>query len=215
MTGKPSRGGSRNPHAPEPAATDELEITVKPLTRARFDDLVTLFEQGGDPRWCWCMYYRKRGMNWSNSSRADNRRDLQSIAGSRPAPGLVAYARGAAVGWVSLAPRERYERLVANRFLRPIDDKPVWSVVCFVVSRTARRRGVATKLLEAAIDYARQHGAAMLEAYPISAERGKVAAAAAFRGVESMFKKAGFRVAEVRRWNETAPPQPIMRLALR
>ena len=62
------------------------EITVKPLTKARFDDLAALFMQGGDPKWCWCMYYRKRGADWASDPR-DNREALRTLAGRRQAPG--------------------------------------------------------------------------------------------------------------------------------
>ena len=77
----------------------------------------------------------------------------------------------AVVGWVSVGPRGDYERLAHSRVLAPVDDKPVWSIVCFVVGRQARGQGVATALLDAAIDYARDHGATTLEAYPIELDR--------------------------------------------
>jgi hypothetical protein len=119
------------------------------VTPDRFPNLAALFEEGGDPRWCWCMYFRVRGRTWSNSSPERNRADLRELAvdGERDgsiAPGLVAYREGAAVGWVSLAPREDYERLAFSTMLRPIDDRPVWSIVCFVVGRHHRRQGVAS-----------------------------------------------------------------------
>ena len=129
------------------------------------------------------------------------------------APGLVAYREGSAVGWVSLAPREDYERLAFSTMLRLIDDRPVWSIVCFVVGRHHRRKGVAA-LLEAAIDYAREHGAKMLEGYPLHESRGKVASSAAYVGTQAMFERAGFTVAELRSWDASSPPRPIMRLEL-
>jgi GNAT superfamily N-acetyltransferase len=42
----------------------------------------------------------------------------------------------------------------------------VWSVVCFYVDARARRKRVATALLEAAVDHAIRHGATIVEAYP-------------------------------------------------
>jgi hypothetical protein len=45
------------------AASDDLRI--HPLTPDRFADLATLFEQGGDPKWCWCMSFRVRGRDWT------------------------------------------------------------------------------------------------------------------------------------------------------
>jgi GNAT superfamily N-acetyltransferase len=198
-----------------PPATD---LAVLPLTPDRFADLGELFATG-DPRWCWCMYFRARGRSWADSSAASNRADLESLTtradeAGGVAPGLVAYRDGAAIGWVSLGPREDYERLAFSKMLRPVDDRPVWSIVCFVVAGRQRGQGVATALLDAAIAYAREHGASTLEAYPIHASRGRISSASAYTGTQGMFERAGFEMVELRRWNEQSPPRPIMRLEL-
>lgn len=185
-----------------------------PLTEERFADLAALFEEGGDPKWCWCMFFHTRGMSWSNSTAAGNRAGLEELARHDPSPGLVCYRGQRVVGWVSLAPREAYDRLTTAKLLAPVDDRPVWSIVCFVVSRKARRAGIGHALLAAAIEYARSRGATTLEGYPLAAVRGRVPAASAFHGTQSMFEKAGFEVVETRRWNASSPPRPIMRLEL-
>jgi GNAT superfamily N-acetyltransferase len=190
------------------------EITVAPLTPQRFADLSQLFNEGGDPKWCWCMYFRKRGISWSNSSARENRAGLEALAEGQAKPGLVAYRDGVAVGWVSLGPRETYDRLGSSKVLAPLDDKPVWSIVCFVVSKSARGAGVASALIKAAVGYAREQGATTLEGYPVAADRGRVPAADAFHGTQSMFEKAGFVLAEKRQYSKTSPIRPIMRLDL-
>lgn len=189
-----------------------VDLDIQPLTAERFADLATLFEEGGDPKWCWCMYFRRRGLNWSNSTAAQNRAGLEELADAQPAPGLVGYRAGRAIGWVSVGPRESYERLNSAKLLAPVDERPVWSIVCFVVSRRARGTGVGSRLLGAAVAYAVAHGATTVEAYPVAADRGRVAPASAYQGLQSMFEKAGFKVVEVRRWNERSPARPIMRL---
>ena len=189
------------------------EITVKPLTKPRFEDLAAVFMQGGDPKWCWCMYYRKRGADWASDAR-ENREALRKLAGRRQAPGLVAYRDGQAVGWVSLAPREEYERLETSKVLARIDDAPVWSIVCFVVAAKSRGQGIARALLQGAVEYARKKGATILEAYPVSDQRGRIPAADAFHGTQSMFEKEGFELIEVRQWNKASPLRPMMRLSL-
>jgi GNAT superfamily N-acetyltransferase len=160
------------------------------------------------------MWFRKPNATWSNATPQENRADLEQLAAGALAPGLVAYRDDRAVGWVSLAPREDYARLTKAKVLAPIDDKPVWSIVCFVVSKSARGTGVAAALLDAAVTFAREHGATTLEAYPVAAERGHVPPADAFHGTQQMFERAGFFVAEARRWNATTPPRPIMRREL-
>ena len=193
-------------------------LEILPLTSERFTDLGQLFASG-DPRWCWCQYFRVRGRSWANASAESNRADLQRLTATAEdtggvAPGLVAYRDGAAIGWVSLGPREDYERLAYSTLLRPVDERPVWSIVCFVVAGRQRGKGVAAALLDAAIAYARDRGAETLEAYPIHEGRGRVSSDAAYAGTQGMFERAGFTVADVRQWNATSPPRPIMRLEL-
>jgi GNAT superfamily N-acetyltransferase len=194
------------------------DLEIQPLTAARFGDLVALFEEGGDPRWCWCTYFRFRGRSWPNSTAAGNRAALLSLADrdqpEHPAPGLVAYRDERVVGWVSLGPREDYERLTYSKVLTPLDDTPVWSIVCFVVSRRSRGQGVAAALLEGAIEYARENGATLLEAYPVDTGDGRVPAADAYHGTLAMFERAGFSVVARRQWNASTPVRPIVRLAL-
>jgi len=193
-----------------------VTLDIQPLTAKRIPDLATLFDQGGDPKWCWCSYFRVRGRDWTNATPAENRELLSAAARRRHhAPGLVAYDEGTVVGWVSLGPREDYERLAYSKVLAPIDDVPVWSIVCFVVGRKSRGRGVAGELLVAAIDYAREHGAKMLEAYPVEVSPGKrIPAASAYQGTLRMFERARFKVMERRRANAASPVRPIVRLEL-
>ncbi len=189
-------------------------LTIVPLTEDRFDDLRELFATG-DPRWCWCMYFRARGQSWANASSRDNRASLRRLAaGDGEAPGLVAYQDTTVVGWVSLGPREDYERLAFSTLLRPVDDRPVWSIVCFVVGRHHRRRGVAHALLTAAIDHARARGAKTLESYPLHESRGRISSSDAYVGTQRMFERAGFEVVELRQWKAQTAPRPIMRLEL-
>jgi GNAT superfamily N-acetyltransferase len=197
------------------------ELAIVPLTPARLPDLATLFGQGGDPSDCWCAFYRARG-SWPAKREdriARNRAVLESAVGTLQAedraPGLVAYQDGEAVGWVSLGPRPDYERLQHSTVLRPLDDKPVWSIVCFVVGRQSRGRGIANALLDAAIAYAREHGATLLEAYPRDTHGQRIHAGDAYRGTLSMFERAGFEVAARRQFNAASPVRPIVRRRVR
>ena len=190
------------------------DLEIVPLTPERLDDLASLFDQGGDPKWCWCAYFRIRGRSWSNSTAAANRAVLTELAERPPAPGLIAYRDGDAVGWTSLGPREDYERLAHSTVLAPLDDRPVWSNVCFVVGRRERGRGVAVDLLRAAIDHARANGATTLEAYPVDTGGTRMSSANVYRGTLSMFERAGFSVVARRQAQPGSAPRPIVRLEL-
>ncbi|MDQ2934005.1 MAG: GNAT family N-acetyltransferase [Chloroflexota bacterium] len=195
------------------------ELKIHPLTPRRMADLAKLFGQGGDPKWCWCAFNRVRGMTWANSTLESNRQVLadavRTTAREHRAPGLVAYRGSEAVGWVSLGPREDYDRIQHSVVLAPLDDKPVWSIICFVVGKSARGQGVARALLDAAIAYARQHGATLLEAYPAETDGKRIPSASAYRGTVSMFERAGFEVVARRQFNKTTPVRPIVRRRVR
>ena len=199
--------------------TTNGDLQIVPLTRDRMPDLAGLFEQGGDPRWCWCAYYRVRGIDFSKGGRARHRSVLETATADHAvegrAPGLVAYAGDEAVGWISIGPRDDYERLAHSRILAPLDQTPVWSIVCFVVGRRSRGRGVARALLAAGIAYARDHGATMLEAYPVEIPEGeRIPSANVYRGSLSMFEGAGFEVVARRAAPGSDDPRPIVRLPL-
>lgn len=191
------------------------DLEILPLTAARVPDLARLFGQGGDPKWCWCSYFRLRSLDFQGATPASNRRVLERAVRTTAAdgrhPGLVAYRDGAAVGWVSVGPRDDYERLRHSKVLAPVDERPVWSIVCFVVARAVRGQGIARALLDAASAYAAEHGATLLEAYPVDTDGDRIASASVYKGTLSMFERAGFEVVERRRANRASPVRPIVR----
>jgi GNAT superfamily N-acetyltransferase len=124
-------------------------------------------------------------------------------------PGLVGYVDGAPAGWISLGPGENYLRLRRSRVMKPVDAKPVWSIVCTYVARPYRGQGIQHRLLTAAIDDARDEGAKTLEAYPVDKpERSHDDFM--FFGSRSLYERAGFREV-VRR----SPTRVVMRRAPR
>jgi GNAT superfamily N-acetyltransferase len=187
-------------------ATDIVDIV--PITPDRWDDVAALFGEGGDPKSCWCMYWRLRGKDWAQGTPRSSRDRLHALVDEDrdPAPGLLAYRDGRPVGWVSVAPREDYDRLTNSRVRPRIDDVPVWSVVCFVVSKGERGQGLTSKLLDAATAYAIDHGAPGLEAYPVDPGDARVPAALGYTGLLSTFKAAGFKVV-----HEIHSPQATVR----
>lgn len=112
-----------------------------------------------------------------------------------PPPGLVAMRDGVAVGWVGLGPRQGFPRHARSRTIPQLPGDGVWVINCFVVARAARGTGVGGALLEAAIAYAGEHGAKLLEGYPVETGGDRISSAAAFMGTVAMFDRAGFEVA--------------------
>lgn len=188
-----------------------MTVQVKPLSGETWDALAELFREGGDPRWCWCQYWRLRSKDFSAAKVPQLRERLHGQASSGEAPGLVAFDGDRAVGWVSLGPRTDFERIERSRVIPKVDDRPVWSITCFAVSESARGRGVARTLLDAAIVHARERGAEALEAYPVAIDAGEpIHPESAFTGTLPMFQRAGFRVVADRASDPSSRQQRVV-----
>ena len=181
------------------------DLQFHPLTPDHWRDFETLFGPGGAYGGCWCMWPRLRRKEFDRNGGEQNKEAMKEAVDSGEEPGLLAYSGREPVGWVALAPRERYAHLGHSRTLKRVDDQPVWSIACFVVDKRARGQGMMAKLLSAAVDYAARRGATIVEAYPAEPQ-GKLSGYAGYTGILSTFRKAGF--VEVARRSER---QPIMR----
>jgi GNAT superfamily N-acetyltransferase len=174
--------------------TPSTGFTARPLTPDSWADLEALFALPGGSivRGCWCMYYRRSGqVSVSAAAGESNKQQLCTLVSDGVVPGLVGYLDGAPVGWISLGPRTSYDKLRRSRIMKPVDDLPVWSVVCTYVAKSHRGRGLQHALLEAGIDYAREQGVATLEAYPVDKpERSHDDFM--FFGSRSLYEAAGF-----------------------
>jgi GNAT superfamily N-acetyltransferase len=181
-------------------------LKIRPLTPDRWRDLEALFGERGACGGCWCMWWKLTRSQFGRQQGPGNRRAFRRLVTSGETPGLLAYHRGTPVGWCAVAPREAYPALERSRVLGRIDAQAVWSVVCFFVARSFRRRGVTVALLRAAVAYAKRRGAEVVEGYPVAPRSGKMPDAFAFTGLVPAFRKAGFF--EVAR---RSPTRPIMR----
>jgi GNAT superfamily N-acetyltransferase len=186
---------------------DNSVLNFHPLTPERWANFEALFGPHGAYCGCWCMWFRLRQAEFEAGQGEGNRQAMMAIVEAGQPTGILAYVENQAVGWCALAPRQDYSRLARSRNLAPVDDKPVWSIVCFYVKKGYRRQGVTVALLKEAIEYIRRQGATILEGYPV--DKDSTPDPYAYHGLLSAFRKTGF-VEVMRR----APNRPIMRYSL-
>lgn len=151
------------------------------------------------------MAWRLAKKEFDNNKGTPNRDALRLLAGSGAPVGILAFDGSEAVGWCAVAPREVYVRLEKSRVLRPIDQRPVWSVSCLFVSKPYRRKGLSADLLRAAADYAASLGAKIVEGYPVASTK-RLPDPFVWTGTPSAFERAGFRECARR-----SQGRPIMR----
>lgn len=177
-------------------------MNVRPLAPDIWPALDDLFSVESAVGRCWCMYWRI-GAEYRKRPPEQNRRDFLRVVQEGPPPGLVAFEGETAVGWCQLTPRSDLPRLERSKVLKPVDDLPVWAISCFYIRKGYRRQGVSTALIEAALDRAREAGAAAVEAYPLDAA---LTPSSSHTGYASTFERLGF--VEVARHVDS---RPIMR----
>ena len=185
--------------------TDLGTMTSRPLTPERFPDMVEVFGERGVARNCFCMYWRTPKGGFED--KRDNRDRFADVARDERPPGLIGYVGDNPVGWVQVGPRHEFPALDRSRLLRPVDDVKTWSINCFVVRAGLRKRGVGAGLLAGAIQFAKDQGAAVIEAYPVDGHRSS--SVDYFTGTLSMFDEHGF--VELIRRNDS---RPIVRLTV-
>ena len=182
---------------------DVSDLKFYPLISERWADFEKLFGEHGACGGCWCMWWRLKRSEFERQKGEGNRRAMKRIVDSGEIPGILAYAKDQPMAWCSVAPKEAYPTLERSRTLKRVDDKPVWSIVCFFVAKPFRGKGVAGKLLSAAIGYVEKQGGKIVEGYPVEPKKGRIPDAFAYTGLASAFRKAGF--VEVVRRSETRP----------
>jgi GNAT superfamily N-acetyltransferase len=181
----------------------------RPLTPEIWLDLVLLFTERGPQNGCWCMFWRQTRAEYRQQFGELNKQAFKQIVEAGRTPGILAYRDGKPAGWCAIAPREEFTSLERSRTLKRLDDQPVWSIVCFFVTKAERRKNLTSQLIRAAIEYARAHGAIIVEAYPIRAEIGGNLTYEGYMGLESTFARLGFQVVAQR-----SDRRPVMRFII-
>lgn len=185
------------------------EVRFEAATPGRWADLVGVMEACGYGKKCWCAYWYLPNADFKAGWGDANRKVLEAKVGAGDRPGLIAYVAGQAAGWVGVAPRKDFDRLNRSKNFAALDDLPVWSVNCFIVTRPFRKQGLASLLADAAAEFAFANGAPAAEGYPM-VKGEKSDANSLYLGTVSTFERAGYvevarpleRRAIVRRYNK-------------
>lgn len=181
-------------------ATDG-ELTIRPLTAARVDDVKTV-TKGTWGSSCWDLFPRftaaqKRALGITGGApgteEAKRRAVLAKLARRRKnSAGLMAYRSGEPIGFISLGPRYDFSRIETSKATPPVDQVAAWVIPCITVRRGYRGAGVGLAMIRAAVEYAGLRGAPAVEAYP-RADATRIHDDLAFFGTKAMFEKAGFK----------------------
>jgi GNAT superfamily N-acetyltransferase len=147
---------------------DSNTFSWKPVTSENFSDLATLFGERGGRAGCWCMRWRLPREQFESCKGESNRRALESGIADRKIHGVIGYINNIPGAWCSIGLRDDFRELGISELLAPVDDQPVWAITCLFIARAFRRKGISDLLLAAAVEYAKEKGAKIVEGYPLS-----------------------------------------------
>lgn len=189
---------------------DSHLLKFKALTVENWNDFEDLFGEKGACGGCWCMAWRLKASIFNKQKGIENKNSMRAIVDSGDVPGIICYDNLTPIGWCSISPREKYIRLAGSKILKSIDDKPVWSISCFFVAKPYRMNGISTRLIKAAVEYAKENGTSIIEGYPTDMQGQTLPGPFIWTGTLSAFIDAGF-VEVVRR----SKKRPVMRFYIK
>ncbi|MCC7275876.1 MAG: GNAT family N-acetyltransferase [Alphaproteobacteria bacterium] len=174
--------------------TTGADVVLRPLRPEDGAIVATLFGANGACGGCWCMHWRvpHGGRHWQAVKGAPNRARFLALVAAGRVRAVLAFAGDVPVGWCCIGPVEDFPRLEGARSLRRERPPGTWAVVCFFIKAGWRRRGIAGRLLAAAVDHAFAAGAAEIEGWPAVPRTDPMPGAFAWTGVPALFAAAGF-----------------------
>lgn len=168
-------------------------LTIKPVNKKNWKDFELLFGPKGAYAGCWCMWWRLSRKEFESGQGPGNKQKMQALVDSGIVPGLLLYVDGQPCGWCSVAPREHFPSLERSPVLKRIDEKDVWSLVCFYTNKKFRGDNLGLNLIKGAIAYVKSRHGKIIEAYPSVLKSGNAAPVSVFMGIPSVLEKAGFK----------------------
>jgi len=190
-----------------------MQWQTHPVTPDRFEHFADVINPNRRESHCWCLSHRLRAKDIEELGHGSRERAMRALCEREHPPGVVTYLDDVPVGWCNIGPRADIPRLAGSKLIRPVDDLPVWSIVCVVVRGGHRKQGVVSHLLEGAVEYAASRGAPAVEAHPVDPD-GRMDTTMAFVGTRSMFAEAGFEVIGTTDAVASRMPRLVMRRVL-
>lgn len=189
-----------------------MAIEVRPATS--FADVRTMVgPKRPDANVCWCLSYRIPGKENQSLIGPQRGERVRKLCRRKIAPGVLAYDGDDVVGWAAVAPRAE-TTFATNRKIPHVDDLDAWSLWCVRIRPGHRKQGLLHPLIAGAVDFARDNGAPVLEAYPVDNDGAKVDLTMAFVGTRKIFEDAGFHKAAETESVLNGFPRVLMRLDL-
>lgn len=171
---------------------------IKRLTPDKAEDFFEFFEHiafADHPEWgcdCFCCFFHAKSREeWESETAESNKKTAREMIQAGSMRGLLAYADGKPVGWCHFdllknlpGAKVFYSELASK-------DESSAAIVCFTIAQGYRNQGIATLLLQKALEELKGLGVSRVEAYPVLKDDSQEHN---YLGPLTMYESQGFRV---------------------
>lgn len=174
-----------------------LSIETKVFSFSLWDAFETLFRPSQGCDGCWC-YNHHIPPNYPDVLGESARLAFKQLAENEKTYGILAFENGDPAGWCAVDRKTDIPGHDCTFPFETLEPNAIWSIHCFYVRPSSRKKGISRKLLQHAEILIRQQEGKVIEAYPTSPQAR--VPIFEFCGTYSMFIANGFELVE------TLPP---------
>ncbi|MGB1205936.1 MAG: GNAT family N-acetyltransferase [Chitinophagales bacterium] len=167
------------------------KMNIKIITKDNWEDFVQLLSINPQCSECWCLNHRVAPNEIVYGDVAKNR--MEKLVCQNRVGGLLGYLDKKCVAWISV---DSLASQVGHDYILEGNEVPEnsWTIHCLYIDPKHRGQGLSKKLIEAAIEYAKDNNAKKILVFPIppSSKDNDFPEDDEFSGRYSTYKKLGF-----------------------
>ena len=149
---------------------DREAIRTAQLSASLWADFQTVFGPSDGCDGCWCFNHRI-APGQPDVSGAEARDAMRQLVAQDDVGGILAYLDDRPAGWCAVDQRSK----VPGHDCVDSASPNIWTILCFLVPRAFRGKGIAKVLLRAAIAQIESKGGTVVESYARPPEQGAAA----------------------------------------
>lgn len=167
-----------------------INMVIKELDTMLINDWFEFFENrafSDHEEWkgCYCTaFFSPRFNGYKNVSKS-RKEYAEWLIENEKMKGYLAYENGQVIGWVNVNDKADFPRLYD---IYDSNEK-IMSIVCFIVQKEHRRKGIAQRLLSRTLNDSKEKGYSIIEAYP---KKRAASEYGIWNGPYEMYIKNGF-----------------------
>jgi len=174
-----------------------MDFRYEKLTLANWEDFYTLFQKHKGVRGgCWCAYYLVRPKDFVFAEKDRHRELHYQHVKQFGSTGIIMYLDDLPVGYCQVAKYDVIERFDYskgyNALPEAIRQERDWRISCLFVDKDQRKRGLASKLFQFALEHIAGNGGGWVEVFPF--EYPGMPDKFQFNGSVAFYRKNGFEM---------------------